>query len=154
MTGGGIQKNSIMKVTTHPAFQSLSYRYAQEERSKVYGGILRVGQDGLEKYALVQGSYTGKWSFPKGHSNEGETPMECTLREVAEETGMDHLPMPIEYMRIGYGHYYVFTLSEMCTLTPRDTIEIVDTRWVTLEDMASMELNVDVSRYVRMRRNK
>lgn len=80
--------------------------------------------------------------------------MECTLREVAEETGMDHLPMPIEYMRIGYGHYYVFTLPEMCTLTPRDTTEIVDTRWATLEDMASMALNVDVSRYVRMRRNK
>ena len=145
----------MMKVATHPAFQSLSCRHKpQEERPRVYGGILRVGQDGSEKYALVQGSYTGKWSFPKGHSNEGETPMECTLREVAEEIGMDELPMPIEYMRIGYGHYYVFTLSEMCALTPRDTTEIVDTRWASLEDMESMTLNVDVSRYVRMRRNK
>lgn len=139
----------------HPAFQSLSFRGKRpEERPRVYGGILRVTKNGREEYALVQGSYTGKWSFPKGHSNEGETPMECTRREVAEETGMDHLPTPIEYRRIGYGYYYIFTLSEKFQLIPRDTMEIMDTKWVTLEEMESMPLNVDVSRYVRAHRNK
>ena len=80
--------------------------------------------------------------------------MECTLREVAEETGMEQLPTPMEYMRVGYGHYYVFSLPAKCPLIPRDTTEIIDTRWVTLEEMESMPINVDVSRYVRTRRNK
>ena len=96
------QKATHMTLTVHPAFESLSFR-GRNERPKVYGGILRVTQNGREEYALVQGSYTGKWSFPKGHSNEGETPMECTRREVAEEIGMDYLPTPIEYRRFGYG---------------------------------------------------
>jgi hypothetical protein len=33
-------------------------------------------------------------------------------------------------------------------------MEIMDTKWVTLEEMESMSLNVDVSRYVRAHRNK
>ena len=67
---------------------------------------------------------------------------------------MDYLPTPIEYRRFGYGYYYIFTLSEKCPLIPRDTMEIIDTKWATLEEMESMSLNVDVSRYVRAHRNK
>ena len=51
------------------------------KKQKTYGAILIY----KDKYALVQGRYTGKWSFPKGHSNEGEKPIECTKREVEEE---------------------------------------------------------------------
>lgn len=29
------------------------------------------------------------WSFPKGHPEEGETPVETALRELEEETGID-----------------------------------------------------------------
>jgi 8-oxo-dGTP pyrophosphatase MutT (NUDIX family) len=147
----------VNSAVSHSAFQSLSFRWStrrSEERPRVYGGILRAIRNGEVVYALVQGSYTGKWSFPKGHSNEGETPMECTLREVAEETGVEQLPTPIEYLRMGYGHYYVFSLPDMHPLIPRDTNEIVDTKWVTLAEMEMMPLNVDVSRYVRSFRNK
>ena len=53
------------------------------------------------KYAMVQGRHTGKWSFPKGHSNEGEKPVECMLREVAEETGIDELPELAATVKLG-----------------------------------------------------
>lgn len=116
------------------------------ERSATYGAILCIrGQDPL--YALVQGSYTGKWSFPKGHSNEGERPLDCTLREVAEETGIDELPEPSEYLQVGYGNYFIFNLTEQIPLIPRDTNEIMDTKWVTLKEMENMSLNADVSLY-------
>jgi len=105
-----------------------------------------------DEYALVQGRYTEKWSFPKGHSNDGETPMECTVREIQEETGITTLPTPIEYIRIGYGNYYIFPFEEKPPLRPRDTWEIIDTRWVTLEEMQEMSLNVDVSKYVKNHR--
>lgn len=110
-----------------------------------YGGILCVASPKGTKYALVQGRYTTKWSFPKGHSNEGEKPIECTRREISEETGLDDLPEPINYLKIGYGNYYVFDLKEEVELVPRDVNEIMDTRWVLLEEMEKMLLNADVS---------
>lgn len=145
------------------AFQSLSFRgkkgYSQNilktsskempSKQKTYGGILRVKYGTEYKYALVQGSYTGKWSFPKGHSNEGEEPLDCTFREISEETGIDELPKPLEFIHIGYGNYFIFDLDEQVALIPRDTHEIMDTKWVTLEEMSRMSLNADVSFYVR-----
>jgi 8-oxo-dGTP pyrophosphatase MutT (NUDIX family) len=116
-------------------------------RSDTYGGILRIRDKSGDLYALVQGRYTGKWSFPKGHSNDGEEPIECTLREVGEETGIDKLPEPSEYLEIGYGKYFVFNLSEIQPLIPRDKKEIMDTKWVTLEEMERMSLNADASLY-------
>ncbi len=125
-------------------------REVMEKRCKtnIYGGILIVkGVDGKDRYALVQGRYTGKWSFPKGHWNEGETGLECTIREVGEETGIDELPEPSEYKQCGYGHYYIFNLRKEEALKPRDTKEIMNTRWVTLEEMEELSLNADASYY-------
>ena len=120
----------------------------EQPKQKTYGAILCIREKtGQDLYALVQGSYTGKWSFPKGHSNEGEQPIECTLREVAEETGIDKLPEPIEYLQIGYGNYFLFNLEEPVPLIPRDTHEIMDTKWVTLEEMERLPLNADASLY-------
>lgn len=118
-----------------------------EKKTKTFGAILCLKTPNGQKYALVQGRYTGKWSFPKGHSNEGETPLECALREVSEETGLDILPHPIEYKSLGYGSYYVFILKDQPPLIPRDTTEIMDTKWVTLEEMETMPLNADVSMF-------
>jgi 8-oxo-dGTP diphosphatase len=101
------------------------------------------------KYALVQGRYTGKWSFPKGHSNYGETPLECTLREVSEETGLDELPEPTIYLQVGYGKYFLFDLDAEFLLTPRDTNEIISSRWVTIDEMRQLSLNADVSYYLK-----
>ena len=165
-------KPSLKGRVVNKAFSSLSFRgkrgyptslknisnYNKEciimERSNecnnrgTYGAILCIkNKSGDEEYALVQGRYTGKWSFPKGHLNEGEEPFECTLREVAEETGIDTLPDPIEYVKIGYGNYFVFYLNEKMKLVPRDTNEIMNTKWVTLEEMERMILNADASLY-------
>jgi 8-oxo-dGTP pyrophosphatase MutT (NUDIX family) len=159
-------KQQQMRVI-NKAFQSLSFRgkrgYPSDilnktkqtkpvqpsiNKHKTYGAILRSRtESGKELYALVQGSYTGKWSFPKGHSNEGEEPLECTMREVGEETGIDELPTPIEYVQIGYGNYFVFNLDDQVPLIPRDTHEIMDTKWVTVEEMDRMPLNADVSQF-------
>jgi ADP-ribose pyrophosphatase YjhB (NUDIX family) len=116
-------------------------------KSRTYGAILRTTTDVGYKYALVQGRYTGKWSFPKGHSIIGETPLECTLRELKEETGLNNLPHPVEYIQIGYGYYYLFIVDRELPLNPCDTNEIMDARWVTLKEMEWMSVNADVSNY-------
>jgi len=141
------------------AFDSLSFRERRCDRhkssevivvkrkAKTYGGILCKKGVTVEddEYVLVQGRYTGKWSFPKGHSNEGEEPLKCSLREVAEETGLEDLPEPTEYLQIGYGNYFVFNLERKTELVPRDKGEIMNTRWVRLDEMRKMLLNADVS---------
>jgi 8-oxo-dGTP pyrophosphatase MutT (NUDIX family) len=151
---------------TNKAFQSLAFRgrtaaapaFSRAPRPKplpsahkTYGAILLAPEGSEIKYALVQGRYTGKWSFPKGHANEGEEPLACTRREVAEETGLDTLPEPIEYLQIGYGNYHVFHLPAPLELVPRDTNEIMDTKWVTLEEMKTLPLNADASMFIRQR---
>jgi 8-oxo-dGTP pyrophosphatase MutT (NUDIX family) len=133
-------------LTPHAAFQTLS----RKERPRIYGGILIYHNGQEDEYAIVQGRYTEKWSFPKGHSNDGETPMECTQREIQEETGISFLPTPTEYIRIGYGNYYIFPFEEKPDLRPRDTWEIINTKWATLEEMRELSLNVDVSKYVKI----
>lgn len=158
------------KLYTNKAFQSLAFRgrpvsvfsrppprpsAAVVAAHKTYGAIiLAPAEDGQIKYALVQGRYTGKWSFPKGHSNEGEAPLACTLREVTEETGLETLPEPIEYIQVGYGNYHVFHLAHTLTLQPQDTNEIMDTRWVTLEEMRTLPLNADASMFTRSPQNQ
>jgi 8-oxo-dGTP pyrophosphatase MutT (NUDIX family) len=155
----------IYQIPVNKAFHSLSFRgkrgyptniieprHMKRERAKsnIFGGILSIKcEDGETRYALVQGRYTGKWSFPKGHSNEGEKPIECTKREIAEETGIDELPEPTEYKQCGYGHYFVFNLEKQEVLIPRDKNEIMDTKWVTLEEMKSLSLNADASMFVK-----
>jgi 8-oxo-dGTP pyrophosphatase MutT (NUDIX family) len=140
---------------TAKAFQSLAFkghnRYIssflkKSPPNKTYGGILCIKTgDSQVKYALVQGRYTEKWSFPKGHINKGETAFECSFREISEETGIELLPEPTEYMKIGYGHYYIFHFDKEVPLIPTDTNEIMDARWVTLDEMAGLSLNADVS---------
>jgi 8-oxo-dGTP pyrophosphatase MutT (NUDIX family) len=76
------------------------------------------------------------------------------LREVGEETGIDKLPEPTEYLQVGYGNYYLFSLPDTLPLIPRDTHEIMDTKWVTLEEMERMSLNADASLYRKQQMSK
>ncbi len=44
-------------------------------------------QDGIRRFLLVH-QMKGHWGFPKGHADEGETPTQTALRELAEEAGI------------------------------------------------------------------
>lgn len=51
---------------------------------------MRRGADGETLFLIIRDSYRN-WGFPKGHLEEGETPEQAALREVAEETGVAEL---------------------------------------------------------------
>jgi 8-oxo-dGTP pyrophosphatase MutT (NUDIX family) len=141
----------------HKAFRSLALRGKHKSQHtpykrdrNVFGGIIRAKTSQQEyKYALVQGRYTGKWSFPKGHANVGEEPIKCSLREIYEETGINTLPTPSDFCKTMYGHYFTFDLSSEVPLNPIDTHEIMQTKWVTLDEMAGMSLNADAYYYFK-----
>lgn len=138
--------NTFKTTRTHNLKQKIPI---EDYPSNTYGGILRTRQGQTQKYALVQGRYTGKWSFPKGHANKDESPINCSTREISEETSIDSLPDPVNYIRVGHGHYYIFDLEDEVQLVPRDTNEIMNTRWATVEEMRQMSLNADASIYLR-----
>jgi 8-oxo-dGTP pyrophosphatase MutT (NUDIX family) len=119
----------------------------------IYGGILHTILEGVDYYALVQGRHTGKWSFPKGHLQLGETGPECALREIAEETGLDEVDhaRSIGTLFLHYGTYYLYECAGFDPLLPRDQKEIVHAKWMTLEEMRGVSLNADVSQFRKQR---
>lgn len=52
------------------------------------GGIVSRIRYGEKLYLLVFRANHQDYSFPKGHAEENETPEECAIREVHEETGL------------------------------------------------------------------
>jgi bis(5'-nucleosidyl)-tetraphosphatase len=59
---------------------------ARGRREVSAGGVVyRLGSDGPE-FALIKAS--GRWLFPKGTMEKGETPEATALREISEETGL------------------------------------------------------------------
>jgi 8-oxo-dGTP pyrophosphatase MutT (NUDIX family) len=159
-----VRTTRIMEAVQGKAFESLSFRgkfnnhhktgERDFKRTRVYGGIISVkNEKGENKYVVVQGRYTRKWSFPKGHSKKGESSLECSLREIKEETGLDTLPEPKEYIKIGYGGYYIFELNSEVSLRTNDKSEIINTKWMTLEEMSEIDMNADGNEFIKKMRD-
>jgi 8-oxo-dGTP pyrophosphatase MutT (NUDIX family) len=63
-------------------------RKARVEKSA--GGIVLRWLEDEPHVLLIRDPY-GNWGLPKGHLEEGEDARQAAVREVAEETGLDHL---------------------------------------------------------------
>jgi len=94
-----------------------------------------------------------KWSFPKGHRECGESYLECAVRETYEETGIDLEGLtPVSYQKLSVGEYYFFEVEEQDAF-PVDKREIIETRWMTVDEIREEHCNVDVNNFLlRMRR--
>lgn len=49
-------------------------------------GVLVFRGDPIESFLLLK--HRDRWDLPKGHRDEGETDLQCALREMTEETGI------------------------------------------------------------------
>lgn len=84
--------------------------------SKILTTLCYIEQD--DKYLMLHRTAKqndineGKWIGVGGHFKEGESPEECLLREVKEETGLVltsyHLRGVITFLQEGWGHEYMF----------------------------------------------
>jgi 8-oxo-dGTP diphosphatase len=92
------------------------------------------------KYLVVQGRLSGKWSFPKGHREKDEKPIQTAVRELEEETGII-LESPENYKNVitfynGNYVYFYYKLSSLITpLKIKDTNEVRDVKWVDISEL-------------------
>jgi bis(5'-nucleosidyl)-tetraphosphatase len=93
---------------------------------------------------LIQHNRGHYWGFPKGHAEEGETPLESAIRELKEETHLDLVRMVKEepfvemYQFTAKGEkiskkvsYFLAEVEGSVVLQPQ---EIQDGRWVLVEE--------------------
>ena len=69
------------------------------------GVVIKKENDGL-KVLLIKDSY-GHWTWPKGHIEENESPLEAAMRESSEETGLKEVRI---LEKLGTQEYY-YTLE-------------------------------------------
>ena len=101
------------------------------------------------KILMVQESnekYYGQWNFPAGHVDEGENIMEGAIREVKEETGCDVkltglLPIKTVYQNDIPTLIVEFTAEIINEDIKFDKNEILDVKWIDIEDIKNMDKN-------------
>lgn len=110
----------------------------------IHGVIANRGRILVLKRAPRMSYRPGSWDLPGGHLALGEDFEDCLRREVKEETALDvaidrllglHSMAPEPYMQALYA----------CRLTVFRNVKLqpdehVDHRWVTLDELASLEL--------------
>ena len=129
------------------AFQSYVPRtYCLE--SHVYG-IIVITAD--RETVVIRGRQSGKWSFPKGHGELTEQPLEAALRELKEETGIVFKKgqLPGDELRFKSGTYFVFYIEEKVELCPQDTTEVIDCMWIPLHRLQYLTGNMDLTTFAR-----
>ncbi len=112
-------------------------------------GVLPVRRQGKTwEFFLVQ-HRTGHWSFPKGHTEPGETGEQTARRELAEETGIDQVDLHLDqafveeytWNRKGQNNHKIVTyylgLVDDPVITIQNT-ELADGRWIPIDEAESV----------------
>lgn len=117
------------------------------QRERCAGGIV-LGDHGT--IAMIRGKKDDRWLFPKGRLDSDESDEAAARREVAEETGLNHLELICDlgvYERYKMNldgsdnldrlkeiHMFLFAAVPHALLAP--TMEIKEARWVPLPHVA------------------
>lgn len=111
------------------------------EKTKIIAGGGLVLNDAGKLLMIFR---RGKWDLPKGKLDEGETIEQCAVREVMEETGLQHVELgrliDISYHTyfdpylkqdvIKESHWYAMQAKEDQPLVPQTEEDIQAIEWV------------------------
>ncbi|MFF3099808.1 NUDIX hydrolase [Viridibacillus arvi] len=95
---------------------------------------------------MVKGSNSESWAIPSGGIEQGETPEECCIREVKEETGYDIViedslfikETEIKGYKVKTYYFKVKKTGESEGINDPDYI-IVDADWKSLRDIQNIQ---------------
>jgi len=96
----------------------------------------------------------GSWDLPGGHLALGESFEQCLLREIKEETGLDAVIERLLGLHKTESEPYLQALYA-CRLAVYRQVRLrpeehVESRWVSLEEMAEMDLIPYLSSALRL----
>lgn len=123
------------------------------------GGIVFKRSGHSVFFAMMRDSY-GKWTFPKGHVEQGEEIEEAAARETLEELGLDEIRL-IDYLgeidiwfRDKFHqkgklihkdiHYYLFESRNHGELHPDPQEHAYDAKWVSLAKVVQVSSYPDM----------
>ena len=95
----------------------------------------------------VFGRASQKWSFPKGHLQDGETPYQCARRECFEETGIVPPRGCKKVVLLPTGTYFVFETAEFAC-DPLDVEEVEATAWLSYKQLCRRSVNIDINAFL------
>lgn len=116
------------------------------------GGLVRN-----EKKDILVMFRRNKWDLPKGKLDRGETLEQCAMREVQEETGIQHLvllhPLTITYHTydesgrhvLKESHWYEMTAHSNSKLVPQTGEDITEVKWVSTTEIKALLPNAFLS---------
>ena len=85
---------------------------------------------------------SGKWNFPGGAIEQGESPVAAAARELQEETSIEgHGLLPLCIVQVGLTVHYVFTTHLHDDETPVACNEIISCEWVLRDKLTPAMLN-------------
>lgn len=114
-----------------------------------YGVIVFIKENPNKFLILERAKTKNDWTFPKGHTEEGESPKETALRELKEETGiaeielLDTLLLHEEYEIIRHGEKKLKINDYFIGFVDKDNVEIEKEeiqsyKWVTYEEALNL----------------
>ncbi|MDR0222788.1 MAG: NUDIX domain-containing protein [Oscillospiraceae bacterium] len=121
---------------------------------KSCGAVVYRKHHGNTEILLVRHVKSGYWSFPKGHTEEGENEEETAIREIKEETGIDVFVDTGFRETVTYSPrrdatktvVYFIARAKNQVLTAQQE-EISDIRWIEI-DKAGERLTYDNDRVI------
>jgi 8-oxo-dGTP pyrophosphatase MutT (NUDIX family) len=113
---------------------------------------------------LLIKSNHGIWSHPKGRSDPSpkriESRAQTASRELREETGIVISRKAIKELpscRVGHGHMFILRTkqSKWTNFKPRDTFEVKEVAWKTIDEIDKLDVNEIVKTSVNLfKKNK
>lgn len=104
-------------------------------------------RSGVLEVLLIHRPRYDDWSWPKGKQDRGETLVECAVREVREEIGLEEplgIPLPATSYRVTAGlkvvHYWAVKASSSSAVHP-DGTEVDSVHWCGTEEAATLLTN-------------
>lgn len=107
------------------------------------------------KVLMIKHAALGRWLFPGGHMEAGETPAESAIRELIEETGIggilicsspidiDFHPIPANPRKQEPEHFHIdlrYLLTPQCAVINVDRHEVDAAQWVDLSELRETRL--------------